>query len=84
MLKSSNDVVIQEKMKTLFRIEETYELTKPEKADVIIKSAFRGIDPWIEVQGKRMRLTQVRPKFGKKYFEVKAQMEEGWAIRFVS
>jgi hypothetical protein len=53
------------------------------KADMIVKSKFRGVDPWILAEGKVTRLTAFDPIFGEEYQRVKEKMAEGWYIKLL-
>lgn len=82
-LRQSTDPFIQEKMKMVLKTSSYYKLVSPDKADLIIRPKFRGIDPWIRIDSKLVRLTTLDPVLAKEYQETKETLAKGWAIQLV-
>lgn len=80
-LLQADDLQIQCWMKRLSNFRKHYEIVSPKEADIHPVMKFRGVDPWIR-KGKRvMRLTKVDKRLGKKYSQVRSEMEKGWPLR---
>ena len=80
-LMSSQDPLIETNMKKIFQLEAHYSLVDPSEADLIVKSKFRGIDPWVISGGKRVRLTAIDPILAEEFRSVKERVGRGWAIK---
>ena len=78
LLLHSKNPQIQEKMQIVLHPENYYSLVDPSESDLVVKSKFRGIDPWILSDGKLMRLTELDPILSEEYRSVKKKMESGW------
>ena len=52
--------------------------------DVLLKSKFRGINPWVKVQDKLVRLTELDADFAAEYARVQKLMEQGWCVKFLT
>lgn len=83
MLLHHDDVVIQNKMTMISQPEKYYALVSPAEADFIVKSRFRGIDPWIVKENDCLRITSIDPFLKKEYNEVKQLFENGWGIKML-
>lgn len=81
MLCSSEDPVIRHKMDNLLQSEEHFSLVAPSEADFIVKSRFRGIDPWILSEGSVVRLTALDPLLKEEYSQAKEKVEKGWPLK---
>jgi uncharacterized protein len=64
---------LQEGLKEAFRYS-----TKPKAFRV--QSKFRGINPWVVIEGKIARLTDVDSLLKEEFFKVKREVEQGWTI----
>ncbi|MBA3603416.1 MAG: HD domain-containing protein [Parachlamydiaceae bacterium] len=80
-LVKSGDYLIKRKMEMLLHVEDYFSETDPSESDMIVKSKFRGIDPWILFEGKKQRLTTCSPIYGKDFAKVKDLVELGVAIQ---
>ncbi len=81
-LMQSENAFIRDKMNQLLFVKDSYQIVEPVDADLVIKCKFRGIDPWIRLDGKKVRLTEYDPLFFKQYMKVQSQMKKGWSICF--
>ncbi len=78
---SHQDPLIRQKMTMLIHAADYYSIvSSTEKSDLVIKSKFRGIDPWILWEGKCLRLTSIDPPFAQEYERKRAAIKEGWPI----
>ena len=77
------DLFVQKKMKMLHQADASYLLVDCFEADLILKSKFRGIDPWIFSEGKLVRLTAIDPILAAEYKSVKERIEKGLAIKII-
>ncbi len=85
-LNASTDSFIKERMQKLFAPNDYYFLldsSERDSADMVIKSKFRGIDPWILSRGKLNRLTLCDPLFGEEYERIRELMNEGWKVKLL-
>jgi hypothetical protein len=73
---------IQEKMQMVTQANVYYCLVDQSEADFIVKSKFRGIDPWILSDEKLVRLTSIDETIAKEYIKTKKTIEKGWAIKY--
>ena len=79
----SEDPVIKQQMQRLFQADKVYCLVEPSKADIIVKSKFRGIDPWILSEGTIIHLTELDSALADEYNTVKEKVLKGWCIKFL-
>lgn len=84
LLLYSDDPTIYQKMGMIFNASLYFSLVDPLNAHLIVKSKFRGINPWIIVEGTSHRLTELDSEIKKEYLQIKQLMENGWAIRLQS
>ena len=52
-------------------------------ADIIIRTKFRGINPWVRVNNEFKRLYEIDPLFAKEYDRVSMITRNGWAVNLV-
>lgn len=86
ILATSTDPIIREQMEKIASATSYYCLVDPadpETADIVVKSKFRGIDPWILSDGEIRRLTAVDPLYNEEYLQVKEKMAQGWHIKYL-
>ena len=67
LLLNNQDQVLQRLMESLFQVPSSFELVDPAVADRIIYGKFSGINPWILMDGKKVRLTEIEPSFAQEY-----------------
>ncbi len=68
-------------MKMIADIDAYFCLVNPSQANLIVKSKFRGIDPWILSRGIIIRITSMDPLLAEEYKKTKEKIERGWAIK---
>lgn len=84
-LLQSDDFEIRTKMNMIINSSHYFFIVDPLEADFVVKSKFRGIDPWIHVEGNTVRLTTFDEAYGTEFYRVKERMEKtGWGIRVCS
>lgn len=86
ILISRENPIIRELMNMVVSTDSYYSLITAAEADnaaIIVKSKFRGIDPWIIVEGKETRLSFYDPIFCEEYQRVQEKMAEGWHIKLL-
>jgi uncharacterized protein len=76
------DPLIRKKMEMLPQTEDYYRLVDPSDADLLVKSKFRGIDPWVLSEEGLVRLTTTDPILAQDYQSAKERIQRGWAIKF--
>lgn len=84
LLLNNQDQVLQRLMESLFQVPSSFELVDPAVADRIIYGKFSGINPWILMDGKKVRLTEIEPSFAQEYERVQGVIKKGWSIRLSS
>lgn len=83
-LVTASDPIIKKYMNKAFHHREFFNLTQDhKKADSVIKTKFRGVNPWIYSEGEFKRLTEVNTEFCQSYKEVQEQVLQGWAIKYI-
>lgn len=76
------DAIIQKKMKmiknpqTYFSVVDTMS-----EADYIVKSKFRGINPWVLSESKYKRITEIDDELAEEYERVRQRINKGWLIK---
>ncbi len=81
--KSSNKVIISALHK-IKHYEDCYRLCDDKEAfDVIIHTKFRGINPWVVVDGEFKRLTEIDEEFSQAYERVRKLIIDGWRVKFI-
>ena len=81
-LTSCEDLLIQKKMQMIAQAGFYYSLVDPSEADIIVKSRFRVIDPYIFSEGKIARLTHLDPILAEEYRNAQEKIQRGWAIKY--
>ena len=82
-LLQDEDPLIQEKMKMVLNAQHYFSLVHPRDAEMMIKTKFRGIDPWVVSGNGIIRLTDVDPKIAKEFSQLKQILENGWPVRMI-
>ncbi|MBS0605154.1 MAG: HD domain-containing protein [Verrucomicrobia bacterium] len=81
-LVNCNDSIVQMKMHRLMQADQYYRLVEPDESDILVRSKFRGIDPWILRNGQCVRLTAIDRELFAEYHTAKERMGKGWGIKF--
>jgi hypothetical protein len=76
----SEDPVVQSRMHMLANPEEYYHLTSPDEATVQVRFRCRGIDPWVQTNGKIVRLTSINSEIATSLQKLRERAVEGWPI----
>lgn len=77
-----DDPVIKKKMEMLLHSDKHFcVVDSSSDADLVVKSKFRGIDPWIATDAECLRLTHIDSKVAGEYEKVKRIVEKGWPIK---
>lgn len=77
---ASSDPSIQENLKKLRNIHQIYSVTTFDKGDLNIKPKFRGVDPFVLVQGNMKRLSELDQTYKTEFERVKAWCAKGYGI----
>ena len=77
----SDDPIIQKNMHMISHPSSYHSLVSKEEANLFIISKFRGIDPLIVVDGKRVSLTTTDPILAQEFQTAKDRMSNGWCIK---
>ena len=77
----AHDEAIQEIVYKL-RTYNQYFICDQTQYDIVLKSKFRGINPWVKVQDKLVRLTELDAEFYADYKRVQETIDRGWRIKF--
>jgi HD superfamily phosphohydrolase len=80
-LSMSDDPLIHKKMEMIFDPYRYHSAASKEEANLYIISKFRGIDPLIMVEGKRVRLTSTDPILAEEFQTAKESMRRGYYIK---
>lgn len=81
-LMQSSDSIIQTKMQMILNYSDFFSLVEnEEEADLIVKSRFRGINPWIIDDSLSMRLSELDEQLAQEFDTAKRKMEKGWFIQ---
>lgn len=80
-LLASSDPLIQKNMQKIQNASEYHCYSSKEEANLIVKSKFRGIDPLVIVDQKKMRLTAIDPALAEEFQTAKDKMARGWTIK---
>lgn len=75
------DPLIETKMKMIMNSCAYYSIVNEDEADIIVKSKFRGIDPWVMSNGKCLRLTEIDDFLAAEYELVRELFSKGWPIK---
>lgn len=82
-LKNSEDSYIKAQFEKLASAKEYYQLVEiGEDADLIIKTKFRGIDPWVISPLGPQRLTTLHHEIYEEFHATKERFHRGWKIKF--
>lgn len=81
ILRSSQDALIQECIERIVQIEKnSVAIKKGEK--IHVSSKFRGIDPFILLNGKKARITELDSSLSREFHKVRKEMQIGWDIYY--
>ncbi|MBM3198959.1 MAG: HD domain-containing protein, partial [Chlamydiae bacterium] len=83
MLLQHEDPVIQEKMYQVMHPTEYFTSVSFEESDEIIRSKFRGINPWVILEDRYLRMTVVDKELAQEFERVQHTMSNGWPIKLL-
>jgi hypothetical protein len=78
------DPIIKKKMKMIMNPLAYYSIVDFDAADVIVKSKFRGINPWVISDSKCLRITTIDYNLAEEYEKARRTIEKGWPIKILS
>jgi len=83
-LLASEDFMIQDSLRLARKYRELYKEGTDEEHDLLVKTKFRGIDPWVRVNDTYaiVRLSAVDEEFATEYHAVWERMRDGWPLVF--
>ncbi len=81
---SSTDPYIESKMQMVLNAKNLFKLVDPSEADMIVNAKFWGFDPWVEIDGKIVRLTTINKELKSEYQTVKDRTALGFAIKLAA
>ncbi len=82
-LQDSSDPEIQMYLEKCKNFQHHYKVVSNDDFDIQTKPKFRGIDPWVRVNGKLLRLTQIDKDYAREYKRVKLYVQKGIRIKFI-
>ncbi|CRX39216.1 HD domain-containing protein [Estrella lausannensis] len=79
----SPDPEIQARMRKILDVPSYFILTDEADADLKFNSKFRGINPWVLVNGKKVRLLETDFLLHKAWTEVQERVQKGWSVKLI-
>ena len=77
------DPIIKEKMKMIANPLDFFSIIDvAEDADLIVRSKFRGINPWILIGSECKRITELDDQLAEEYVKTKQMMSNGFLIKY--
>lgn len=80
LLINHSDEIIQ--MYRVLHARDYITLVDPDQAALVVKSKFRGINPWISLGKDCQRLTELDGELALEFEQVQQVMRKGWGINF--
>lgn len=80
-LMKAEDSTIKFFMEKIPRISSCFAFAEPSEADLIIRSKFRGVDPWVIGSEKRVRISEIDPVLASEYRMLQEKLRRGWSVR---
>ena len=77
----SNDPVIDKNLNKLISYKNLIKVTKPQDSDTVIKTKFRGIDPWVKINNEYKRLSEIDLDYKQEFQRVKTIVSTGWGVK---
>lgn len=76
------DPIIEKKMEMITNFPTYFSLVENiDEADLIVKSKFRGVNPWVMFGSKYFRITEIDDQLAEEYERVKELICKGWFIK---
>ncbi len=83
LLGKSDDEVIKNCMHKILHYQDYVTVGADDDYNLVLKTKFRGIDPWIKTSEGFKRLTQLDPFYKKSYDSVKKRLTQGQRIKII-
>jgi HD superfamily phosphohydrolase len=84
-LNNATDKIIKDYLHKAINYEDQFSvISSPASANRIIRTKFRGVNPWVLVDGEFNRLIDLDLAFAQEYERVQSLTQNGWAIKFAS
>lgn len=78
------DPIIEKKMKMIMNPQPFFTLVdNVDEADFIVKSKFRGINPWVVLESRSLRITEMDDTLAEEYEKMRQLIGKGWLIKIV-
>lgn len=77
------DPKIQTWMHKIQDVPSYYTLVEEKDADIKFGSKFRGINPWVIEDGKKVRLLETDSLLKKAFTDVKERVQKGWFVKLI-
>lgn len=81
---ASNDKCIQNTLASLKDYKKTFVCTSEKNCDHVVKTKFRGFNPWVKTNDGFARLTDLDPTFHFTYDVTKQLTTRGWPIQWLN
>ncbi len=82
-LSLQKDSIIEEKMKKIMNSQDYFSIITDVSQDhCLVKSKFRGINPWVLSNSEYKRITEIDDNLAKEYEETKRIISNGWLMKF--
>lgn len=86
ILEQSKDPIIKELISKALTIDSLFRLISDEEIKQgiphdVLRSKFRGVDPWVEIKGEIYLLKTISPTYWKKYSNAQKLITNGWRIQ---
>ncbi len=81
---ASNDEFIKNTITNLKNYKKSFVLTTMEDCDHVVRTKFRGFNPWVKTDDGFVRLTDLDPEFLTAYHRTKELTTHGWPIKWVN
>jgi len=77
-LVNTQDPLIRETMHKIHNHTKFCKIVPKDEANTLIFSKFRGIDPWVDMDGKLLRLTDLDADLKSEFLNNQSRFAEGW------
>jgi hypothetical protein len=81
---NSSDPEIKQCANNILNIDKTYRIAPLGQHDMILKGKFSGLDPWLKIDGKMIKLTEYDANYAKEFTRIKEIKKKGWPIKFIT
>ena len=80
---SSSNLEVKQCANNILNVDKTYRIAPLGQHDMILKGKFSGLDPWVKIDGKMMKLSEYDPNYAKEFNRIKDLKKKGWPIKFI-